>query len=114
MNYLFKNPNTEEIIEVYQKMNDPHIYFDETGLEYERVFTIPNAAIDGKIDPYSRQSFLEKTKNKGSVGDLIDRSKELSEIRKSKNGGVDPVQIKYFDQWSKERKGKVHPKDPRK
>lgn len=112
--YLFRNPLTDEIIEVTQRISEPHIYIDSEGCEYERVFTIPNACIDGKIDPFSRQSFLDKTKNKGSVGDLLDRSKELSEMRKSKNDGIDPVQTKFFDDWSKERKGRIHPKDPRK
>ena len=111
--YLFKNPITDEIIEILQKMSDPHTYTNEDGIEFERIFTIPNANIDGTIDPFNRSKFLEKTKNKGSSGDLIDRSRDLSEARKAKSGGQDPVQLKYFDNWSSERNGKKHPKDPR-
>lgn len=44
------------------------------------------------------------------MGDLWDRSQELSEKRKKLYGGEDPVKKKYYDNWSKKRKGKVHPK----
>jgi hypothetical protein len=42
------------------------------------------------------------------MGDLWDRSAELSAKRKDKMG-KDPVKEKYFENWSKKRKGKKHP-----
>ena len=38
---------------------------------------------------------------KGSVGDMLDYSKELSEKRAESNGGVDPVKQKYFKNYEK-------------
>ena len=73
------------------------------------------ASIDTNIDPNSRQDFLEKTRNKaGTLGEMMDRSAELSEKRKELNGGTDPVQTKYFENYSKKRKGLKHQNDPSK
>jgi hypothetical protein len=44
------------------------------------------------------------------MGDLWDRSQELSDKRKKLYSGEDPVKKKYYKDWSKKRKGKVHPK----
>jgi len=82
-------------------MNDIHSYSDESGLEYRRVYTIPNSSIDSKIDAFSSRDFVEKTKNKkGTIGDLLNKSKELSE----KRGGdsSDPVLGKYFSSYQKD------------
>ena len=48
--YIYKNPDTEEYKEVIQTMNEEHIYIDEFGLEWKRVFTVPHASIDTKDD----------------------------------------------------------------
>ena len=66
--------------------------------------------VDTKMDASTdSKEFSEKTKNKrGNLGDLFDQSKELSEARK-KMYGKDPVKKKYWDDWSKKRKGKKHP-----
>ena len=45
---------------------------------------------------------------------MMDRSAELSEKRKELNGGTDPVQTKYFENYSKKRKGLKHQNDPSK
>ena len=37
--YIFINPDTQEEIEVQQRMTEPHVYIDENGLEWQRVFT---------------------------------------------------------------------------
>jgi hypothetical protein len=59
----------------------------------------------------TKTDFAEYTKNhRGTIGDLWDRSAELSEKR-SKIYGKDPVKDKYFKDWSKKRKGKKHPLD---
>ena len=41
----------------------------------------------------------------------MDRAKEAGEKRKDKLG-YDPVQKKWFEDYSKQRKGKRHPNDP--
>lgn len=109
--YLFQNPKTGKVKEVFQSMNDPHVY-SEGEIEWQRIFTIPQASIDTEIDAFSEDSFKKKTAGKReTLGDLMDRSKELSEKRQS-IAGTDPVQNKFFEDYSKTRKGKKHPKDP--
>ena len=109
--YLFQNPKTGKVKEVFQSMNDPHVY-SEGEIEWQRIFTIPQASIDTEIDAFSEDSFKKKTAGKKeTLGDLMDRSKELSEKRQS-IAGTDPVQNKFFEDYSKTRKGKKHPKDP--
>lgn len=108
--YLFKNPKTGKIIEVIQMMNEVHSY-EENGVVWERVFTIPQTSIDSEIDPHSEKSFCEKTRNKNyTLGDLWDSSRELSEKRKSVDG-ADSVEQKYFTDYSKKRKGMKHAKE---
>lgn len=101
MIYIYQHPDSGEIREINQAMNDVHEFVDEFGVKWNRVFTIPNAAVDSKIDPFSSRAFLDKTKQKGKVGDLIDRSKELSEKRKDKLG-YDPVLKKEVDKYKKQ------------
>lgn len=108
--YLYQHPETQEIKSIIQSIHDKHEYVDETGLKWNRIYTVPQMGIDTKMnaDTTSRE-FSEKTKNKrGNLGDLMDQSKELSEARK-KMYGKDPVKKKYWEDWSKKRKGKKHP-----
>jgi len=112
--YEFINPDTLEMIEVSQRMSEPHVYIDENGLEWKRVWSSPNAAIDTDLNPEDRQGFLRKTESKNiTMGDMMDQSAEMSRKRAKLHGGEDPVQRKYLDDWSKKRKGKKHPKDPK-
>lgn len=106
--YIYKHPENEEYIEVFQGMNDKHEYTDEFGIEWKRVFLSPNAAIDLETNPFDKQAFLDKTKNPGTMGDLWDRSAEMSHKRAEKNDGVDPYKKKYFKDYSKSRKGAKH------
>jgi predicted nucleic acid-binding Zn ribbon protein len=113
--YVYKNTENDQMIEVFQGMNDVHEYYGENGSEthWVRVFVAPNAAIDTKVDPYSKADFRKATDNKkATVGEMWDRSKELSEIRAEKEG-VDPVKQKAYDLYSKERDGKKHPTQKR-
>lgn len=106
--YIFKNPKTGQIKEIVQPMNSDHVY-SEDGIQWERIFTIPLTSIDSEIDAMSEKSFCDKTKNKNyTLGDLWDKSKEMSEKRKTKEG-IDTVQESYFAKYSKDRKGKKHP-----
>ncbi len=110
--YIFKNPRTGETKEVRQRMTEKHTYVDEDNLEWTRVFIPLNFSIDTQPDIFSSESFAETTSNKKeNIGDLMDRAKEAAEKRKDKLG-YDPVQKKWFENYSKQRKGKRHPNDP--
>jgi predicted nucleic acid-binding Zn ribbon protein len=100
--YLFQNPNTGEVVEVFQAMKDDHAFIDKDGLKYKRLFTSPNYAIDSKIDPFSSKDFAEKTRNKkGTIGDLLNQSKELSEQRGGESS--DPVLKNYLSSYQTEK-----------
>lgn len=102
-NYLFRNPKTGSIVQIFQFMEEDHIY-SENGIQFERIFTIPNAQIDSKID--SAQKFAEKTgRMKGTLGEIWDYSQELSEQRARENGGEDPIRQKAEQNYSKKRRG---------
>ena len=106
--YIYKHPTEEEYEEVVQSMNDPHTY-SKDGVEWERVFFAPNMAVSASDDPFSANNYIEKTANmKGTVGDLMDYSAELSERRAEVNGGVDPVKQKALEDYSKKTGGKKH------
>ncbi len=107
--YIYKSPDGEKYKEVVQTMNEDHVYFDSEGLEWKRVFTIPNASIDTQIDAYSEKQFREKTgSKKGTFGDIMDYSKELGQVRAESNGGIDPVKQKYYKDYSDSRNGAKH------
>jgi hypothetical protein len=99
--YTFENPNTGEIVDVIQSMNDDHVYTDENGLNYTRVYYSPNTAIDSQFDAFSSKDFAEKTRSKkGTIGDLINKSKELSEKRGG--AGNDPVLKNFYSSYQKD------------
>lgn len=110
MIYIYKHPDKEVYIDVDQLMTDEHVYFDSDGLKWDRVWTVPNMAVDTKINPFSEKQFLDKTYKPGKYGDLLDRSKEWSQMRAEKNGGIDPIEKAANDKWSKERGGRKLPK----
>ncbi len=108
--YIYENPKTKDVIEIIQSVNDEHIYIDKNGLKWNRIFTTPQVGIDTKLDAFSTsKEFAEKTRNKkDNVGQLWDRSKELSQKRKDKFG-EDKFKTANLDKWSKKRKGKRPP-----
>lgn len=107
--YTYENPKTGETIDVLQGMNEKHTYIDENGLEWKRVFQIPNAAVDSQIDANNPLAFVDATKNKkGTYGDLLNKSAELSEKRAKEHGGKDPVKEKFLSDYSKKTGGKKH------
>lgn len=102
--YLFRNPKNNKVVQVFQEMNAEHTY-SENGILFERVFTVPNTAIDSEINPDSATQFVEKTRNmKGTLGEIWDYSKELSEKR-IREKGYDPIREKAEKNYSKKRKG---------
>jgi predicted nucleic acid-binding Zn ribbon protein len=111
--YLYQHNKTKEVREVFQSMNDVHEYYgDENELEsgWQRIFTVPTASVDTQQDPFSTNDFLERTaKKKGTYGNMLDYSKELSEKRASIAGGKDPIKEEYYKQYSKDRRGAKHP-----
>lgn len=110
--YIFENPSTGEVIEIVQTIREEHIYVDKAGVQWSRVFTVPNTSFDSQIDPFNNQAYVDKTgKQKGvSMGDMYEQSKTASSKRKQKLG-FDPVEKKHFKDWSDKRCGKRHPKD---
>jgi|TARA_R100000995_G_scaffold84882_1_gene65500 hypothetical protein len=107
--YVYKHPEREEYREVFQGMNDEHVY-SEDDVKWSRVFLAPNASIDNTIDPFNSQQYMDATYNKkGTIGDMMDLSAELSAKRAEKSGGLDPVKEKFYDNYKKERKGAEHP-----
>ena len=110
--YIYHNIQTDEYVEVVQRMNETHQYSGIAGDEncWKRVFTVPNASIDSHVDPFSSKQFVDKTQNKkGTYGDLLDRSAEMSDKRACLAGGKDPVKEKYFSDYSAKRRGAKHP-----
>ena len=80
--YLYIHPETGDQVEVFQGMKEKHEFVDNEGTQWKRVFTVPQASMDTKIDPFSSHKFIEKTSNEGTMGDLYDRSREWHEKRK--------------------------------
>ena len=63
-------------------------------------------SVDASADPFSAEQFRQKTKNmKGTMGDMWDYSKELSDKRKEAMGGADPIRKKAEKEYSKKRRG---------
>lgn len=110
--YLYQNEKTKEIREIFQSMNEVHEYNGEKGNEknWKRIFTVPQASVDTKQDPFSTNDFLDRTKSKkGTYGNMLDYSRELSEKRSSIVGGKDPIKENYYKNYSKQRNGAKHP-----
>ena len=107
--YLFQHPKTKEVVEIVQRISEPHVHKDASGVIWERVFTIPQAAFNTQINPNNRQEFINKTRGKNySVGQMWDMSAELSEKRAG-SSGQDEVKIKAEKAYESKTKGKEHP-----
>lgn len=104
--YVFQHPETEEVKEILQKMSEEHAYSEE-GVAWNRLFTVPNAAIDSQYDCDSADSFIKNTNKKMTIGDMWDESAAQSQKRVDKHG-YDPVKQKTIKKYEK-RTGKIHP-----
>ena len=95
--YQFKHPKKEKYVEVFQKMQDEHVFVDDKGITWERVWSVPQAKITITIDPNNPNSFLDATsKIKGSIGDLCDLSQECGNKRsKHSDNERDKVKDKF-------------------
>ena len=111
--YLYQNPKTKEYIEIIQTMSEEHSFVDPQGLKWDRIFTSPEISSQKITDPWDKNSFINETKNmKGTIGDMMDKSTELSNMRAKENGGIDPLKTQKFKDYSKERGGLKDPLDP--
>ena len=95
--YIYKNPKTEETIEVIQSMSEDHIYVDKNGLKWDRVFLPSQLNTEASIDPWSNVDFVEKTRNtKDTYGGMLDRSAELSAKKRADQNGGRSCKTKIF------------------
>lgn len=100
--YIFKHPQRGDEIEVVQKMQECHVYIDNEGTEWQRVWETPNASIDPGLDG-SKESFMKYTQNRrGTLGDLWDASRESKEKRVKKT--VKIKREKNFIKTTKKKK----------
>ncbi len=83
--YQYINDETGEEIELLQSVNQEHKYVLD-GVEWRRVFTVPQILTDTKLDPFSARDFANKTSKSGTVGDVWDLAKEMKERRIEKEG----------------------------
>ena len=91
-------------------MDDPHVYSDENGVEWDRVFTSPNMNVTDNLigADTSEADFVRKTSEKNyTLGEMWDLSSELSEKRARVNG-KDPIKEKEKKKYER-RTGKKHP-----
>lgn len=110
--YLYQNPKTNEVVEIFQHMNDIHEY-EKDGIKYKRVWINPQVSIDSlATDPFSSKDFNRITNKKDTIGSLFDRSAELSEKRKEKEG-IDKFKEGFYQDYSKKHKGQSHPEQKR-
>jgi hypothetical protein len=106
--YEFQHPTTGKTLEIIQGMKDDHVYVDEKGTEWRRVFDAPNTSIDSELNPFSEKDFLKHTAKKGMThGEMTELSKSLSQKRE-KIRGLDPVKQKSVTKYEK-KTGKAHP-----
>lgn len=105
--YTFKCEKCKTFIDLVFKMKeDKESNCKECGKKLVRVFSVPNMAMDSKINPYDLDAMTKKTGNmKGTVGDLWRLASEASEKR---GGDDDPIRKKAIEDYAKKRKGKKY------
>lgn len=107
--YSYIDDRDGKIYDKIQGMNEIHQAFASDGYKLRRIFYNPQTSFNTKIDPLSSRDFVEKTRTKKEkVGDILDRSKELS-LRREEIIGKDIIKDKWYKNWQKRRKGKSHP-----
>lgn len=109
----FQNPHTGEVKDIYVSIHETdktkfQVQIDENGVAWKRIIENPNMAVDSKWDAFSERDFINKSATKrGSVGDLWQKSQELSEQREAK-AGVDGVKEKFYADYQKKHRGIKH------
>jgi hypothetical protein len=111
--YTFVSSDNDAIDIIINEIQTKFIYckdqmFYKDGNKWNRVYTIPQTSMNTEIDPFSSADFVKKTgEKKGTLGDLWDKSAELSEKR-AKVHGNDPVKDKTISAYEAKTK-KKHP-----
>lgn len=106
--YRFIDDRDGSIHEIIMGMNDDHSYITPDGYKLRRLWDVaPNANIDStsNLNPFDSKAYVDLTaKKQGTIGDLENLSRELSEKRTDK-AGQDEVKQKMFKDYSKKRGG---------
>lgn len=105
--YQYQDPGTGELKDVFQNINDEHVYYQD-GVKWNRIwsYTFSASSSSSRIDPFDVNAFVRKTnETKGTIGDVLDLSKELGERRKQ-IAGEDPVKKQWTEEYSKKRNGR--------
>jgi len=58
--YVYEHPITKETIEIFQDMNSEHVYFDNEGTKWNRVFSSPTYSIKGSPLDFRTEKDKEK------------------------------------------------------
>ena len=105
--YIYEHPESKQRVELVQSIHEAHEYIDSDGVRWNRIFTLPELNISDRLDESSNSKDFSSYvgKRKGTIGDLWDKSKELSEKRE-KIFGKDPIKENYKKNWSKKRKNR--------
>jgi len=109
----FQHSETLEVHEVFFHMNDNKVYKGKNGDEegkWVRLYHVPLASIDTKLDPHDKKQFIRRAEKYTTIGDLVDKSKELS-IKREGQSGNDEIKRKFFDEYKNARGGKKHVQD---
>lgn len=111
--YVFQSVDKEnfytDIFYPYKDAPKIGAIVEHEGKKWRRIPTMPYAAQDTRIDPNSASDFVKKTgQMKGTYGQMLDYSAEMSAKRAAKNNGIDPVKEKVFEE-RKKLTGLEHP-----
>lgn len=110
--YLYQHPKTKKVVEVIQKMAEKHEYV-KNGVSWKRVWLKPRMSVDAApIDPFNAKDFVKATNKKATIGELHDRSAEMSQRRIDKDG-IDHIKEAHYDSYEKAHKGQMHPQRKR-
>ena len=71
-------------------MLETHEYFED-GVKWNRIFSVPQANVTVAFDPFSKKSFVEKSKGAKTYGEAWQISQEYSDARAEKIGAEDPI-----------------------
>lgn len=110
--YIFRHAKTGKYREIFLSVNDQKVFNGDSGDEiglWEREFINPYISTSSSLsraDPNDPAAFSRAVEGKkGTVGEMIEASAEMSARRAERNGGIDPVKKKAQEEY-KEKVGK--------
>ena len=111
--YTFQHPKSGKVVEVIQRMSEPHVYVDAKNVTWIRIFSNPQVAFNTILSATDSKTFVEKTRGKNySLGQMWDLSAELSAKREGASG-VDEIRVKAESTY-KNRTQQDHPHSKKK